>query len=92
MRRNTLKGWIPTTGLALVLTFGVTFANAGTVINNRPTNETCSAAIDKGFAETIKHIIKVIIGADTGESETCSYDGTVINNGAVTNPGTVINN
>ena len=37
-KMNTLRGWIPTTGLALVLAFGATVANAGE-ITNRSSND-----------------------------------------------------
>ena len=65
MKKNTLKGWIPTTGMILVLAFGATVANAGET-QGRPSN-TCTAAakcekVDKGIFDTIKAIISDFTG------------------------------
>jgi hypothetical protein len=73
MKMNTLKGWITTTGLALVLTFGATLANAGITIPNAregstgKTEQTCTDTkenVDYGI--TIPNLTGFIIATFTG--------------------------
>jgi hypothetical protein len=60
MKKNMLRGWIPTVGLVAVMTFGATFANAGTIVEFRDdgSNSGCSdtskeGTIVEGLAGTI---------------------------------------
>lgn len=69
MKRNTLKGWLPTTILALVLTFGATFANAGVVVGGMA--DTCTVVSTKSIVETLKDFIKEMIGADIKAPAPC---------------------
>ena len=70
MKKNTLKGWIPTVGLVAVLTFGATFANAGVVVNTAPATNLCTDASKTGVV------------VNTGSANTCtdtSKTGVVVN-------------
>ncbi len=49
MKKNTLKGWIPTVGLIAVLTFGATFANAGITIASGPAANACTDTSKTGI-------------------------------------------
>lgn len=69
MTKNISKGWIPTTGMILVMAVGA-FANGGVVVGNIADN-TCTAASEKSIADTIKDFIKDIIGADVKAPASC---------------------
>lgn len=57
-----MKKTITAITLALVLTFGATFANAGILVSNGPAATDCKAEQDGGIVKDIKDVIKEILG------------------------------
>ena len=83
---NTLRGWIPTTGLALVLAFGATVANAGETIGGKP----CADQSKNGILVSDSPIAGILVSDGPVAAVVQAIAGILVSDGPTSTCGTGI--